>query len=226
MVEGQFPIPFPHTPRFTEGGFLPGAGNQLALDFLANTESWPQGRLALWGVRGSGKTHLLHIWARNHGAGMIEGARLRRPVWPEGPIGVDDIDRVRSPSALLHLMNAAAEAGHKLLLTSRAAPGRLPVRLPDLASRLRATTAVEIDAADDAFLATLLEAQLGERQLRVDPAVRAWILTRIPRTPGAIQDAVDRLDRANLAAKSAVTRPLAARALADLLQGDLVAPPA
>src|SRR4051794_6223192 len=118
MADGQLPLAFPHTPRFTEASFLPGAGNQLALDFLANTATWPRGQLALWGARGSGKTHLLHIWARNHGAGVIDAARLRRPIWPDSALAVDDIDQLPSEPALLHLLNAAAEAGRKLLLAS------------------------------------------------------------------------------------------------------------
>ncbi len=226
MAERQLPLAFPHTPRFDEASFLPGPGNQLALDFLANPHRWPQGRLALWGARGTGKTHLLHIWARNHGAHIIEGSRLRRPVWPDGALAVDDIDRVRAEPALLHLMNAAAEAGRKLLLTSTAAPSRLAVSLPDLASRLRAGAAVEIGAADEAFLAALLQRQLDQRQLRVDPAVAAWILTQIPRTPGAIRETAARLDRAALAAKSPVNRQVAARALAGAFDDDLVTPPA
>ena len=216
MAERQLPLAFPHTPRFTEASFLPGSGNQLALDFLANTPTWPRGQLALWGARGSGKTHLLHIWARNHGAEVMDGTRLGRPIWPESALAVDDIDQIQSEPALLHLINAAAEAGQKLLLASTTAPGRLPVRLPDLASRLRAMPAVEIGDPDDAFLAALFERQLSERQLRVGLAVRTWILTQIPRTPAAIEDVVARLDRIALAAGSAVTRQVATRALAGL----------
>ncbi|GAC1338492.1 MAG: DnaA regulatory inactivator HdaA [Acetobacteraceae bacterium] len=220
----QLPLVFPHTPHFVEGDFLPGPGNRQALEFLANTPGWPQGRLAIWGGRGAGKTHLLHIWARERGASIVAGAALQEPVWPEGPTAVDDADRVPSELALLHLLNAACQAGYPLLLTASRPPSRLPVRLPDLASRLRATAAVEIGPADEAFLTALLTRLLAARQLPVSPALQAWLLTRLPRTQGAVQEAVARLDQAALAAGTGVTRTLAVQALADLLDDEAAVP--
>ncbi|MBV8914230.1 MAG: chromosomal replication initiator DnaA [Acetobacteraceae bacterium] len=216
----QYPLEFPHTPQFTEATFLPSPAYGEALEFLADTGNWPRHRLALWGGRGVGKTHLLHIWARNHGAGILSATALDRPVWPEGPLAVDDLDRVASEPALLYLLNAASETGHPLLFTSRVAPARLRAGLPDLQSRLRSITSVEIGRLDDTFLATLLSRLISDRQLPVAVGLQSWLLARLPRTPGAIQDAVTRLDRAAFAAGSRVTRQLAAHALADVLDGE------
>lgn len=222
MADGQLPLEFPHTPLLTEAGFLPRPGMRLALEFLGSTEAWPDHRLALWGGRGAGKTHLLHIWARERGATIIAGPSLQEPFWPESAVAVDDADQVPSEEAMLHVLNAAAEGGRPVLLTTSRPPGRLPIDLPDLASRLRATTAVEIGPADEDFLAALLTRLLADRQLLVGPALQAWILTRLPRSPAAVGDAVARLDHAALAAKSGVTRALAAHALADLFDDQTV----
>ena len=73
--------------------------------------------------------------------------------------------RSTDETALLHLLNAAGEAGLPILLAAPAPPSRWPVRLPDLASRLRAITAVEIGPPEDALLRTLLARLLAERQL-------------------------------------------------------------
>lgn len=222
MAEAQLPLAFPHTPHLTEAEFLPSSGTRLALEFLGQTAAWPQRRLALWGGAGAGKTHLLRIWAREHGAAVMAGPALEELLWPEGPVALDDADQVPSGACLLHLLNAAVEAGYPMLLTASCPAARIPAALPDLASRLRATTSVEIGPADDAFLATLLARLLAERQLPVAPALQAWILTRLPRTYSAIRDAVARLDRAQLAAKSGVTKALAAEALAGLFDDKMV----
>src|SRR5712692_3999228 len=50
----------------------------------------------------------------------------------------------------------AGEAGASLLVVARAAPAALPIALPGLASRLRATPSVAIDPPDDALLAAVL----------------------------------------------------------------------
>ena len=210
----QLALPFAHAPGFTAADFLPGPGAGAALAWLARPAGWPAGRLVLWGDAGVGKTHLLHVWAGQHRATLLPAVA---PHWPRGPVAVDDADLVTDERALLHLLNAAAEAGHPVLMTAQAPPARWPTRLPDLASRLRATAAVELRPADDAFLRTLLARLLSDRQLVVADPVQDWLLARLPRTPAAMREAAARLDQAALAAGTPVTRGLAAAALADLM---------
>lgn len=206
----QLRLPFTRVPRFTDAGFLRAGSNQAALAWLARPEDWPDGRLVLWGPEGCGKTHLLRVWAAQHGAVLSppEGP-------PTRPVALDNADQTPE-RALLHLLNAAAEAGLPVLLTAKRAPARWDIALPDLASRLRAATAVEIRPPEDSLLRNLLASQLAERQLRVDDAVQAWLVQRLPRTPAAIRDAVDRLDAASLATSGRFTQRQAASVLVGL----------
>ncbi len=215
----QLALPFVHAPRLTEAEFLPSAGTRAALAWLS--AEWPGQRLALWGAPGSGKTHLLHIWATRAGAALVSGAAIRSEaasgaVCPPGPLAIDDAD-LASETGLLHLLNAAQEARHRVLLAARTPPARWPTALPDLASRLRAITAVPLGAADDAFLRTLLSHLLADRQLPVAAPVQDWLLAVLPRDPAALREAAARLDRAGLAAGRGITRALAARTLRSLI---------
>ena len=198
---------FPSSPGFGARELLPNPAQDEAQAWLARASTWPLGRLALWGGPGSGKSHLAHVWAQSVG-----GAVLSAPPeeWPGAPIALDSIDHIPSEPALLHLVNSAAEARQPLLLVSRIPPGRLPVRLPDLASRLRATTAVAIGLADDSFLLLLLGHLLADRQLVVPQSLPPWLLTRLPRNPAALRDAVAMLDAAGLQMGRPITRALAA----------------
>lgn len=214
----QLPLPFTHTPHLTAADFLPAPSNAAALAWLARTADWPQGRLALWGQEGSGKTHLLHLWAARSGAMLLAGPALpRTPAAPVQPLAIDDADAA-AEHPLLHLLNAAAEARQPVLLAGRAPPARWPVALPDLASRLRAAAAVEIGPAEDSLLRALLARLLAERQIMVPDAVQAWLLARLPRTPAAVREAAARLDRAALAAGRAITRSVAAAVLEGLAE--------
>lgn len=206
----QLVLQFPRVPGLRADDLLPHAGQDEARAWLARTPDWPLGRLAVWGAHGAGKTHLLHAWAEAQGGIVLPAAGTD---WPSRPIAIDGIDTVPDEIALLHLLNAMAEARLPLLLASTLPPGRLPLRLPDLASRLRATTAIGIGPAPEAFLHQLLARLLGERQLRVAPALLTWLLARLPRHPAALRDAVGRLDAAGLENGRAITRPLAATVL-------------
>jgi chromosomal replication initiation ATPase DnaA len=217
----QLALPFAHAPQFAGADFLAAPSNAEALAWLRRPEAWPQGRLALWGGEGSGKTHLLHVWAGRRGGALLHGPALAAAGFapPDRPLAVDDADAA-AERPLLHLLNAAAEAGQPVLLAGRDAPGRWPVALPDLASRLRAVLAVQIRPAEASLLRALLARLLAERQLDVPEGVQEWLLARLPRTPAALREAAARLDRAALGAGGGVTRSLAALVLAEMTGQD------
>jgi chromosomal replication initiation ATPase DnaA len=104
-----------------------------------------------------------------------------------------------------------------VLLAARTAPARWTIRLPDLASRLRAITAVEIAPPEEELLQALLARLLADRQLRLPDPVHQWLLRRLPRTAAALADAVARLDAASLDNHRAITVPLARDVLAELV---------
>ncbi len=214
----QLPLPFVPRSSHAAADLLPDASNAAALAWLAEPVRWPLGRLALHGPEGVGKTHMLHATAARFGWALLEAADLRGlPPPPATGMVLDDADQAPDETALFHLINLCAEAGHPLLLAGRQPPARWPVRLPDLASRLRATTAVPVEPPGDALLARLLEKHFADRQLRTEPGFRAWLLPRLPREAGAIAEAAARLDRATLAAGLPVSRNLARACLASLL---------
>lgn len=224
MTPRQLALAFPHEPRFAGQDFLPAPSNEAARAWLARPAEWPQRRLALWGAEGSGKTHLLHVWAERSQAALRDGPTLRFDgSFPDRPLAIDDAD-LAPERALLHVLNAAAEAGQPALLAARLPPARWAVRLPDLASRLRAITAVELRAPEDALLRTLLARLLVERQLAVPGPIQDDLLLHLPRTQGAMREIAARLDHASLAEARRVTRPLARRVLAEFL--DAAAPEA
>lgn len=214
----QLALPIAHPPTYLESDFLQAASNAAARAWLARTNDWPGGRLVLFGEAGCGKTHLLRVWAVRVGARLIDATTLRQP--PPGPpdtaLAIDDADRAADEPALLHWLNAATAAQTPVLLAGRASPTRWPTRLPDLSSRVRAATAVEVGAPEDTLLRALLARLLSDRQIAVPEAVQDYVLIRLPRTPAAIREAADRLDRAALEAGRPVSRSLAADVLAGL----------
>ena len=207
----QLALPFAYVPRFRVEDFISAPSNEEAQAWLGRTGDWPGRRLALYGEAGCGKTHLLQLWAERHGALLLDGPTLRRlPELGGSPsIAIDDADAAPEEMVVLHLINLAGEMRRPLLLAARTAPARWPSPLPDLASRLRATTAVALRPAEDPLLRALLARLLSERQLILSESLQDWLLARLPRHAGALREAVARLDRAALAAGGRVTRPMA-----------------
>ena len=218
----QLALPFPTRHWLTQANLVRGAANEEALAWLDHPQTWPSHRLAIHGPASAGKTHLLHAFAERHAGILLPGLALRHlaDLPRSGPIAIDDADLTPDAVSLLHLINAAAEAQLPVLLAARTPPAQWPVHLPDLASRLRATTTAPVSLPDDDMLAALLLTLAAERQLHLPHVIQSYLLARLPRDPATLHEAATRLDRAALAYGGRVTRAIAAGVLADMGAGE------
>jgi chromosomal replication initiation ATPase DnaA len=217
----QLPLPFEHQPSYEPSDFIAASSNRDALTWL--DAPWPDQRLALFGPPGCGKSHMLRIWQQRTGAVLLTGPTLTNldQIPLVGALALDEADALADETLLFHLLNTARDRGLRLLLTGRPPPARWPVRLPDLSSRLRAITAVEIAPPDDELLAALLKRLVADRQLAMSQPAQDWVLHHLPRSPGALREAVALLDRESLVSGVAITRTLAVKVLN---QGDCAIP--
>ncbi len=209
----QLPLPFEHQPSYEPNDFIAACSNREALAWL--DAPWPDQRLALFGPPGCGKSHMLRIWQRRAGAALLTGPTLMTldAIPLQGALALDDADAFADETLLFHLLNTARDRGLPLLLAGRTPPARWPVRLPDLSSRLRAISAVEITAPDEELLAALLKRLVADRQLAMSQPAQDWALLHLPRSAAELREAVALLDRESLASGGAVTRTLAIRVL-------------
>mgnify|MGYP001193060547 CR=1 FL=1 len=214
-----------HRPAFGREDFLVGPSNEAAVAMIDAWPNWPGPAAALSGPAGSGKTHLAEVWRAAAGAVRLDLSALGEADLPalvaQRAIILEDLVTLsdREERALFHLLNLVREEGAALLLTSRAAPGHIEVRLPDLASRLRALPHAELGAPDDALLAGVLVKLFDDRQLRVAEPLIAYVTSRIERSISVLRDVVEALDRASLSGKRPITVPLAAEVLQSLGRG-------
>ncbi|MBS4048682.1 MAG: hypothetical protein KG075_20230 [Alphaproteobacteria bacterium] len=213
MPRNQLPLGLALPTSWAREDFLEVPGNAAA---LAAVEGEAQPALALYGPPGSGKTHLVHIWATRHGGRLIGPSDLTAPAvdqLAQQPLALDDADREADPVALFHLINLMRERRHALLLTGSAAPAHWSYTLPDLMSRLKAMPAERIAEPDDALLSAVLVKLFADRQLQVGEDVVKYLAARIERSCRAARDWVAVLDAAALAENRAVTVVLARRLL-------------
>lgn len=217
----QIPLDLQGRPATGRAEFFVSEANRSALAAIDAWAAWPGGKQVLMGPEGSGKTHLVHVWAEATGARVVEAGRLREAEVPlladHGRVAVEDVSRAGEAGerALLHLHNLLAARGGSLLLTGRGAPSRWGVALPDLASRIEAAGVARLEPPDDALLAALLVKLFADRQIKAPPALVAWLLPRMERSFAAAQRIVAGLDALALAEGRPVSRALAARVLAD-----------
>jgi chromosomal replication initiation ATPase DnaA len=213
MRQGALDLPI--EPRFGQTDFLVSDSNRAAFELIAR---WPDGSaraLVLHGPRGSGKTHLAHLWCARCGADLISDDALSEPEKLSAAVAVDNADQAPE-RALLHLYNLTLERGGHILLTMPAPPASLTIDLPDLASRLRSLPVVGIAPPDDALLAAVLMKHFADRQVRVAPGVFSYLVARMERSFAAAATIAARLDKLALETHRPVTVKLARTVLAEL----------
>jgi DnaA regulatory inactivator Hda len=217
----QLPLMLPHRPAQGRDDFLVAPCNEEAVAWIDRWPDWPAPALALFGPAGSGKTHLLHVWAESAGAPVWDARTLTvgdldARLGGARAVALDEAERADEPDALFHLYNMLREREGSLLLAARAAPARWTFGRADMRSRLAAAPAVELGAPDDALLGAVLVKLFADRQLPVGSDVVSYILGRMTRTFAAAGAVVERLDRLALAERRRITLPLARRALEEL----------
>ncbi|OJX99434.1 MAG: hypothetical protein BGP07_05300 [Rhizobiales bacterium 63-22] len=224
----QIPLNLGHQPGYHREDLIVTGSNAAAADLIDRWPHWPSPVAVLAGPTGAGKTHLAEIWREGTDALRVDPARISEAVAPAAvrPVLIDDIGGAPfDETGLFHLINqvrqhAAGGAGPSLLMTSRLLPAGWNVKLPDLASRLKAATVVEIAAPDDLLLSGVIHKLFSDRQVSVEPSVVNYLVSRIERSLLSAIGVVERLDRAALEQKSRITRGLAAQVLAEMAGGD------
>jgi chromosomal replication initiation ATPase DnaA len=219
----QLPLEFRHEAASGRDDLVISDPVSAAASIIDRWPDWPSPVVIITGPEGSGKSHLAEVWVRNSGATRVQAVPGSDAVTlaGEGPVLVEDADRDGfDETELFHLINAVRSAGTNLLITARSWPMAWGVTLPDLASRLKAATTVEIGPPDDLLLSQILMKLFADRQLLLDDKIIAYIVPRMERSLAAAQAIVERLDRLALARGTRINRALAAEVLGSLPQGD------
>lgn len=227
MTARQLVLDLPHRTALGRDDFLVTPSNAAAVAMIDRYPDWPSYGVVLLGEAGHGKSHLLEVWRQAANAALIDAAAISglRAETLQGQWSLA-IDNAPGSSlderGLFHLFNLARQTGSRILIASERDPARWGVKLPDLASRLKALPVARLEAPDDALLRGVLVKLFADRQLAVEEQVVSYLMLRMPRSLDAARQLVNMIDRRALTEKQAVTRGLAARALKELVEPGLL----
>lgn len=230
---GQIPLDLRLRDSSRFSGYHPGS-NALARDAveaLSAAGASSERQILLHGTPGAGKTHLLQAACyRGHERGdpvaylpLGELAAVAPEVVLDGLeraplVALDDLDAVLGQpaweEALFGLLNRLRDAHCRVLLAALHAPEGLPVRLPDLASRLAWGPVFRLHPPDEAALKSILAQRAAWRGLELPDVVAEYLLRHYRRDLGALLELLDRLDLAALAEQRRLTVPFVREQLA------------
>ncbi|WP_428627725.1 HdaA/DnaA family protein [Sphingopyxis sp.] len=178
---GQIALPLDWSAGGTnDGPLIVGTSNADAVRYLRHVSTWPVRTAVLFGPRGSGRSLIGRLFARETGGRVIDGHDSS------------------SEEDIFHAWNAAQTSGAPLLIIADSPPAEWAIALPDLASRLRAVPVLSIAEPDDCLARDLIEALFAQRGMALAPGVASYIVPRMERSYAMIHRVVAALDAASL----------------------------
>lgn len=213
----QLTLELGHTTSHAEADFLVGEGNRLAYGHVVGFPNWSGPLTLVVGPAKSGKSHLARIWAERAGADMPEVDALEDLAREggTGPLVIEDVDRRGyDEHALFHLLNQCMRDARPLLMTAREPVANWPYKTNDVLSRARLAAHFSVSLAEDIQLSQIFVKLFGDRQVTVDPKIIEYLAARMERSPEEAFVLADLMDRLALAKGTAITRSIAAEALA------------
>ena len=216
----------------TFANYYPGA-NAVTLGYVEHAceteDQWMDSQLYIWGNPGSGRSHLLQaacLRVEERGGRALYlpladlakyGTQLLDNVEFCDLVCLDDVEAVLGQpeweEALFHAFNRLRDAGKQLLIAANAAPRKLPIKLPDLQSRLSLALVFQLHELSDDEKLRALQLRASRRGLRLSDDVGRFILARSVRSMTVLFDTLEQLDTASLQAQRKLTIPFLKEAL-------------
>ncbi len=216
-LHAQYALDIAPVPSLHAEDYVISAANHALCSVLLQLPSELSPIVVLSGAKASGKTHLLRwlaskrdvVWLQPAELGYAPSEQWMKP----GLLYVLDDAQLASEAALAQAINVA-RAGGSMLLLSVAEDASWQTQ--DLRSRMMAAHRLFMPEADDALRSAVLIKRLSDLQWRCEPEVISFILSRLPRDMGSLQQFIARAHLEGLVQKRALTVPFAARILAEL----------
>ncbi|MCF6210812.1 MAG: DnaA regulatory inactivator Hda [Gammaproteobacteria bacterium] len=177
----------------------------------------------LWGMPGTGKSHLLQAACQRAAGRGRTVAYLPLADFVELPIEaldgledlslvcLDDVQAVAGVAhweeALFHLYNRLRDSGAILLAAGDASPAGLEISLPDLRSRLGWGPVFRVQEPQEDEKTHALQVRAKARGFDLPDEVACYLIRRSPRDMTSLFALLDRLDRASLAQQRRLTIP-------------------
>lgn len=232
----QLPLSIQLNDESTLDDFYWRGNSWVAAQLKASMEGIGEPFIYLWGNPGAGKSHLLQ--AACHGMNAQEsviylplkllkdwGPNILDGLEQQTLLCIDDIDMIAGEfaweEALFHLYNRIRdEAAGRLFLSGTLPPTQLTITLPDLRSRISACLVVQLQELADEDKVQVLMTRAMQRGFELPVAVCQFLLTRFSRNMHDLEQLLNGLDKASLAAHRKITIPFVRTFLtAEIRQG-------
>ncbi len=220
----QIPLDLAFKPSYRREDYIVNHQNKAIINMLDRWPDWQTPWLFIEGMKGSGKTHLAHIFSQRLSAVYLNRLSLDIEKLMEKtedkPIIIDYSidDNKENQNKLFHLINHVKQQKQYGVIFTEPLANHNFIVLADLLSRISQMPYFRLESPDDDLLKALIIKLFSDRQLKIAEAQVNWMIPRIRRSFEFVEKYVDAIDKASLAHKKSITQSLLKRELEGLLK--------
>jgi DnaA-homolog protein len=219
----QIPFQFEHNQQNDFATFFQGENENLLqlLKSIASSETTHS--LYLWGLKGTGKTHLLqavtkHANELDFHVAYIPLKQLKNisveilhDLGDLNIVCIDDLECIIGhpewQQGLIWLYNELRDNGYSLIMSANTSPINIPLEIDDLKSRLSWDQVFQLRLPNDELKIQILKQKARFRSFELSDEVIEFIIRRVDRDLDTLMSMLDKIDHASLAAKRKITIP-------------------
>ena len=201
-------IKFDYENSFKDDDFFISKSNESALIILNKWPRWEKKFLNIFGEKYSGKTHLINIFLKKFKGLKLEAQKLEdndlKKIKLHENIVIENLDKNIDEKLIYTICNFVDQENKYLIITSNKSISEIDFDLEDLKSRAKNFILQDIKKPDDQLMFALIFKSLSDRQISLDQKLISYIIKRIERSYGKINDFIYKIDELSLKKKKSI----------------------
>ena len=183
----QLIFKFPFKTKYFEQDFYVSKNNFLAYKLIEDWPNWSSKWLNVFGVSGSGKTHLSKILEKKiKNVSFIDAKDVNDITLANleniNCLIIDNFENNVEQKLFYSLLNQSKQLDNYILINSRHSLKQLNFNLKDLKSRLNSFLYIGIDLPTDDLLRVIISKSFSDKQIIFDPKLSDFIVKNIERS--------------------------------------------
>ena len=183
----QLIFKFPFKTKYYKQDFYVSKNNFLAYTLIEDWPKWSSNWLNVFGVSGSGKTHLSKILEKKiKNVSFIDAKDVNDITLANleniNCLIIDNFENNVEQKLFYSLLNQSKQLDNYILINSRHSLKQLNLNLKDLKSRLNSFLYIGIDLPTDDLLRVIISKSFSDKQIIFDPKLSDFIVKNIERS--------------------------------------------
>jgi len=204
----QLLLNFKYKQNFNYNDFYVSKSNYYAFKLVEKWPIWEKNILNIFGEKFSGKTHLANIFINKNKGIKVKDEEIDDDVFKKFKlyenIIIDDYNNKCDEKLMYSIFNLVDQDNKYLIINSQTPINEINYELNDLKSRSKNCLFAKIDNPDDELMFAIILKSFSDRQIQIDKKLIDYIIKRIDRSYGKIEEFIYKVDELSLKKKKAI----------------------